>query len=98
MNTVVKHDKFDLVLYLGLGSSKALLLYPFWAFGDRGKAGWFGRFKLPRGVGVHVGLFGAHFISQPCRLRAVTETVDIKYPEEPLLPNFVDPPRREISE
>ena len=86
MNTSIKHDKNDLVIYIGLGGSKALLLYPFWSFNDRGKGGSFSHFDVPRGEGAHLGLFGFHWLSKPCRTRAVK-------PEgtDEMLPNFIEP-------
>lgn len=90
MQTSVKHDKNECVIYIGLGGSKALLLYPFWSFKDRGKVGAFGHFTVPRGEGAHLGLFGFHWLSQPCRLRAVTKSLPIQHAEE-LLPGFIEP-------
>ena len=72
MQTSVKHDKNEFVIYIGLGGSKALLLYPFWSFEDRGKVGSFGHFTVPRGEGAHLGLFGFHWFSVPTRRKAAT--------------------------
>ncbi len=88
MNTSIKHE--DLIIYIGLGKSKAILLYPFWSFKDRGKVGLFGQFKVPRGEGAHLGLFGFHWFSQPCRLRAVTKSLPMVASGE-FLPGFTEP-------
>ena len=82
MNTSVKHEKYDLVIYIGIGASKALTLYPFWSFKGRGKVGAFGHFKVPRGEGAHLGLFGFQYVSKPSRLRAATASIPIEHSEE----------------
>ena len=60
MQTTLKHDANELLLYIGLGASKALLLYPFWLFKSKGTKSTtaFGSFKTPRGWGWHLYLFG----------------------------------------
>lgn len=87
MQTSVKHEASEFVVYIGLGGSKALLLYPFWSFKDRGKVGAFGHFQVPRGEGAHLGLFGFHWFSVPTRRKANAKQQE----PEPLLPGFVEP-------
>lgn len=65
MQTTLKHEKNEALVYIGLGASKALLLYPFWLFKSKGpkSAGAFCRFDTPRGWGIHGGLLGLQVYS-----------------------------------
>jgi len=60
MQTTLKHEKNEVLVYVGLGASKAILLYPFWLLKSKGTKSTtaFGGFKTPRGWGWHLGLFG----------------------------------------
>lgn len=66
MQTTLKHEKGEFLHYIGLGASKALLLYPFWCFKSKGTKSTtaFGGFKTPRGWGWHLGLFGFQVFEQ----------------------------------
>ena len=87
MQTTIIHKRNEFLVYVALGSSLAIALYPFWLFNSRGKAGvsWFGLFYTPRGWGVHLGLFGAQVFnrnSKPKRIRELTGSlVPIPQPE-----------------
>lgn len=67
MQTTLKHEKNEILVYVGLGASKALLLYPFWLFKSKGTKSTtaFGGFKTPRGWGWHLGLFGVQVFGTP---------------------------------
>ena len=82
MQTTLKHEKNELLLYVGLGASKAILLYPFWLFKSKGTKSTtaFGGFKTPRGWGWHLGLFGFQVFEQKTAKRAKNEEPEIGSP------------------
>jgi hypothetical protein len=91
MQTTVKHDAGDLVVYVGVGETRALLLYPAWLFEKHGGKGApaFGRFPVARGWALHLGLFGVHWLHKGDA--AGQRKPRAKAPEPEPLPGFVEP-------
>jgi hypothetical protein len=87
MQTTIAHTDSDLVGYVGLGGQHALLIYPFWAFKERGAVGSkaFDLYQFDRGYAVHFGLIGLQWLTKRKKVKQGQKI------EGATLPGFVEP-------